>query len=80
MFKSDKIETCDIEINSFEKTYTAAEFENYLTETGYKNKNFEFVTGEQILAVKGKLKQNYKFWQNTLKADETIFGVCIPLK
>ena len=40
-----------------------------------ENKNYEYKSEQKHISVKGKLKEQYKFWQNTIKANETILHI-----
>ena len=40
-----------------------------------KNREFEFTSQEKYLSVKGKLKQNQSFWENTIKPNEQVLNI-----
>ena len=40
-----------------------------------KNRGFAFTNQEKYISVKGKLKQNQRFWKNTIKTNETVLNI-----
>ena len=40
-----------------------------------ENKNYECKSEQKHISIKGKLKEKYEFWQNTIKANETILQI-----
>ena len=40
-----------------------------------ENKNYKYKSEQKYISVKGKLKEKYEFWQNTIKANKTILQI-----
>ena len=40
-----------------------------------ENKNYEYKYEQKHISVKGKLEEKYKFWKNTIKANETFLQI-----
>ena len=40
-----------------------------------RNREFEFSSQEKYISVKGKSKQNQSFWENNIKANDTVLNI-----
>ena len=75
LINNPRTEKTNVEGNKILSKFVEQSGEPYEAIENLNDRKFEIEVNSQYISVKGKLKQHYDYWQNTIKANEAILNI-----